>query len=205
MFLPVLSDSDTETRYHSSTAESADVFSFVRKVFREGRLYIANHVVAWIPSHFLRLLYYRVVMKAEIGERSSILMGAWLDTPRGLTIGTASTINQKCRLDSRGGITIGNNVSISAEVAILTAEHNVQSPDFAGIVEPVTIGDYVFIGTRAIILPGVTLGEGSVVAAGAVVTKNVLEYSIVGGIPARVLGTRARGLRYNVHYRRLFQ
>jgi maltose O-acetyltransferase len=178
---------------------------FARNALHEGRLYLANYVVAWIPSHSIRLFFYRHVMKARIGAGSSIFMGAWMDTPRGFTLGRGSTINQKCRLDSRGGITIGNNVSISAEVCILTADHDVQSADLAARLSAVSIDDYVFVGTRAMILPGVVLGKGSVVAAGAVVTKSVPPYAIVAGVPARPIGTRNQELDYSVVYRRLFQ
>ncbi len=131
-------------------------------------------------------------------------MGAWLDTPGGLKIGANSIINQHCRLDSRGGLSIGSNVSISADVCILTADHDIQSPKFAGRSAPVVVDDYVYIGTRAMILPGVSIGVGAVVAAGAVVTRNVAAYSVVGGVPARLIGQRNRTLNYNPRYPRLF-
>src|SRR5205085_1627321 len=99
----------------------------------------------------------------------------------GLKIGRNCVINQKCRLDPRGGITIGDNVSISAEVCVLTGDHDPSAPDFASRNSPVFIHDYVFVGTRAMILRGVTVGRGAVIAAGAVVTKDVGELSIVAG------------------------
>jgi acetyltransferase-like isoleucine patch superfamily enzyme len=119
-------------------------------------------------------------------------------------MGKNSVINQKCRLDNRGFITIGDNVSISAEVCILTADHDPQSRDFSGTIRPVTIEDYVFIGTRAMILPGVTLAKGSFIAAGAVVTKNVEPFTIVAGVPAKPIGKRRTDLDYSAHYERLF-
>jgi acetyltransferase-like isoleucine patch superfamily enzyme len=181
------------------------MLSLLRRIWLDGRLYVANSIVAHIPFHCVRLQFYRTVMKVKIGRGSSIFMGAWLDTPGGLVIGNNSTINQKCRMDSRGGLYIGNNVSISAEVCILTAEHDIQSPDFAGVQDHVRIEDYVFVGTRALILPGVTLGTGAVVAAGAVVTKSVEPYVVVGGVPARILGKRNAALEYEVFYRRFYQ
>ena len=175
----------------------------VRSVVFDLTLFVTNRIVAHLPSHTIRLLYYRHLMGYVIGKGSSIFMDAWFDGKRGFIMGENSVINQKCRLDTRGGITIGNNVSISAETCILTADHDPQSPDFVGRERPVILEDYVFVGTRAMILPGVTLGEGSVVAAGAVVTKSVAPYTIVGGVPARVIGQRARGLHYSAYYRRL--
>jgi maltose O-acetyltransferase len=143
-------------------------------------------------------------MGFEIGDGSTIFMGAWVDCPRYLKIGKNSTINHRCRLDSRGGLNIGDNVSISAEVCILTAEHDVQSRIFEGVKDSVTIGDYVFLGTRSMLLPGVELGRGAVVAAGAVVTKNVPALAIVGGVPATVIGTRSADFEYSANYTRLF-
>lgn len=157
-----------------------------------------------MPLHTVRLFWYRRVMGFEIGNGSHVFMDAWFDGRRGFRMGNGSVINQKCRLDNRGGITIGDAVSISAEVCILTADHDLQSRDFAGRTKPVEIADRVFIGTRAMILPGVRLGEGSAVAAGAIVTRDVAPFTIVGGAPAKPIGTRPQDLNYDASYPRLF-
>ncbi|WP_218145394.1 acyltransferase [Parapedobacter koreensis] len=121
-------------------------------------------------------------------------------------MGDHSVINPKCRLDNRGHIYIGSNVSISQDVLILTASHDLNNTKiFKGKKNPVKIMDYVFIGTRAIILPGVIINEGGVVGAGSIVTKDVSPYTVVAGNPARPIGTRIKGLTYNASYRRLFQ
>ncbi len=177
---------------------------FLQRLSLDGRLYLANNIVSYIPSHRVRLFFYRSVMNIKIGDGTSIFMRTWLDTPGNLTIGRNSTINQGCRLDARGGLSIGDNVSISADVCILTAAHDVESTVFEGYSQPVDICDFVFIGTRAMILAGVSLGTGSIVAAGAVVTKNVEAYSVVAGVPARVIGRRPRDLNYIASYPRLF-
>lgn len=177
---------------------------FLRQLYGDGLLYIANRIVARIPSHTIRLWFYRRVMKYTIGKGSYIFMDAWLDCKEGLSMGVNSVINRNCRLDTRGTISIADNVSISAEVAILTADHDPNDSHFAGRLSPIKIEDYVFIGTRAMILPGVTLGRGAVVAAGAVVTKTVEPYSIVAGVPARKIGERNPDLRYSFPYYRLF-
>jgi acetyltransferase-like isoleucine patch superfamily enzyme len=175
----------------------------IRSLALEIRVYLANHIIAAVPSHSLRLAFYRRVMGYQIGVRSSIHLGAWTDTPGGLKIGDNSTVNHNCRLDSRGGLSIGDSVSISSDCIILTADHNVQVSSFPGRTSPVTIGHYAFLGTRVTVLPGVEIGEGAVVAAGAVVTKDVAPYSIVGGIPAKLIGTRGRNLNYSAAYKRL--
>jgi acetyltransferase-like isoleucine patch superfamily enzyme len=134
----------------------------------------------------------------------SVHLDSSFDTLGNFQLGESSTINRGCRLDNRGGITIGENVSISEDVIILTGDHDSSSFDFAGRARPVTIEKYVWIGTRAMVLPGVTIGEGAIVAAGSVVTKNVPSYTIVAGVPARSIGVRRKDLKYSTAYRRLF-
>ncbi|MBD1934332.1 MULTISPECIES: acyltransferase [Cyanophyceae] len=176
----------------------------LKRVLFEGLLYFTNRFVAHIPFHFIRLFFYRFCLGFEIGSDSLIFMDAWFDTRSNFKMGKSSVINQKCRLDNRGGITIGDNVSISAEVCILTADHDLQSSNFKGRHSPVNIEDYVFIGTRAIVLPGVTLSKGSAVASGAVVTKDVAPFTIVAGVPAKPIGSRPDDLKYSANYQRLF-
>jgi acetyltransferase-like isoleucine patch superfamily enzyme len=113
-----------------------------------------------------------------------------------VTIGDGSVIGFDAILDGRGGLTIGRNVNLSSEVAIWTAQHDHRSPTFAARCAPVTIGDRAWLSFRTTILPGVTIGDGAVVAAGAVVTTDVPPFAIVGGIPARIIGVRTRELSY---------
>jgi maltose O-acetyltransferase len=180
------------------------MIAFFRRGYFDGLLFVTNRIIARVPSHTLRLCWYRRIMSFQIERGSIIFMDAWVDGRRGLRIGPRSVINQRCRLDTRGGICIGSNVSISAEVCILTADHDLNSRTFEGRQRPVVISDYVFIGTRAMILPGVTLGKGAAVAAGAVVTKDVEPFVIVAGVPARPIGRRRDDFNYHVSYRRLF-
>lgn len=175
-----------------------------KHIFGELLLYLANHFINHIPFHLIRLAFYRSFLQIEIGSDSVIFMEIWFDAKKNFKMGNHTVINQKCRLDNRGGITIGDNVSISAEVCILTADHDLQSCDFSARTRPVNIEDYVFIGTRAMILPGVTLGKGCAVAAGAVVTKSVPSFTIVAGVPAKPIGKRQPDLQYRLSYRRLF-
>jgi maltose O-acetyltransferase len=167
-------------------------------------LYVCNHVVANLPSGRLRIAFYRVCMQIDCGPRVCILAGLWLDCRGLLSIGENSVINQRCRLDARGGLVIGANVSISPEVHILTADHDMQAPDLAGRTRPVLIEDQVFIGSRAIILPGVTIGKGAAVGAGAVVTKSVEPYAMVAGVPAKNIGTRPKDIQVCMSYSRHF-
>lgn len=109
-------------------------------------------------------------------------------------------------MDGRDKLTIGNHVDIASGVMIYNSEHDVNSEDFHAISAPVEIGDYVFIGPRAIILPGVKIGQGAIVAAGAVVIKDVPACMIVGGVPAIVIGERKlKDFHYRLGRARLFQ
>ncbi len=126
------------------------------------------------------------------------------DISSGLSLKNNVVISPRCRLDSRGTLTIGENVGIAEEVIILTADHDVGSSNFEGQNKAVIIEDYAWVGTRAMVLPGVTLGYATVVAAGSVVTKSIPPYEIWGGIPAKKIGVREKNLNYVMNYRRLF-
>ena len=123
-----------------------------------------------------------------------------------ITIGSNTVINNRVLLDGRGGkLTIGNNVDIAQETNIWTMEHDVNDNFHAAIGGDVTIHDYVWIASRVTILPGVTIGRGAVVATNSVVTKDVSPMTIVGGIPAKVIGLRKNELLYHLNYSPLFK
>ena len=147
------------------------------------------HVAGFIPSHFVRRFFYRMG-GVGIGKGSTLHMGIRFYKPYNISIGSDSIIGEGTVLDGRDKLTIGNHVDIATEVMIYNSEHDINDPRFFTTTSPVEIGDYVFIGPRAIILPGVVVGKGAVVAAGAVVTKDVPEFVIVGGVPAKVIGER---------------
>jgi len=175
------------------------------QIFSEFRLYICNELASRFPSHRVRGWFYKSVMDFKIGKGTAIFLHCSFDCKGGLSIGNQSVVNAKCRLDTRGGITIGNSVSVSQEVIILTADHDLAEANFAGRNKAVVIDDYAFIGTRAMILPGITVGKGAIVAAGSVVTKDVPPYMVVAGTPAKVIKERRKDLDYSAEYFRKFQ
>lgn len=158
-----------------------------------------------IPSHHVRRFILRLG-GAKIGKGSSIHMGCRFFSLKQVKIGEDSIIGYGAFLDGRDKIIIGNHVDIASEVMIYNSEHDINSEDFLTNLAPVEIGDYVFIGPRAIILPGVKIGKGAVVAAGAVVTKDVPNFVVVGGVPAQVIGERTlKDPHYRLGRARLFQ
>ena len=121
-------------------------------------------------------------------------------SPWNIKIGNNCIINKKVLLDGRGGmLKIGNNVDIALEVQIWTLSHDINGEKHNPIGADVIIEDYVWIGTRAIIMPGVRIGRGAVIAAGAIVTKDVPPMAIVAGVPAKIISQRNNPLTYNLH------
>ena len=117
-----------------------------------------------------------------------------------IEIGCNTVINRGTYLDGRDTLKIGNNVNVSHGSLIQTLTHDPHNPDFVCLCKPVVIEDHVWIGARAIILPGVTIGEGAVIGAGSVVTRNVPPYTIAVGSPARVVKDRSREIHYQSRY-----
>ncbi len=162
-----------------------------------GLMFLLTIWVGRLPAHWLRRAAYRA-MGMRLGKRAVIYMGAEIRNPKRIEIGRGSIIGHRAILDGRAGIRIGSNVNMSTGVWIWTVQHDPHSPTFADVAAPVNICDHAWISCRAIVLPGVTIGEGAVVAAGAVVTKDVPPYAIVGGVPAKIIGERDKGLVYDL-------
>lgn len=175
------------------------------KDFFGGLYHYIIEILMWIPCHPLRRLACRVLMK-HFGTQSSIYRKVDLRSPYRISIGNHTNINKKCLLDGRGGLTIGNNVDIAQEVNIWTEEHDYNDPLYSPLCKSVVIEDYVWIASRATILPGITIGRGAVIASGSIVTKNVSPLCIVAGVPAKVIGTRKEdALQYTFERRAWFR
>lgn len=161
----------------------------LKTIYFEMVAFILNSLVGNMPSHHLRRFFLRF-FGMSIGKGSTVHMGLIIYRADGITIGEDTIVGERTVLDGRGKLTIGNHVAIASEVMIYNSEHDIHSPKFAPITKDVTIEDYVFIGPRAIILGGVKIGRGAVVAAGAVVTKDVPSGEVVGGVPAVKISER---------------
>src|SRR3989440_2785906 len=134
--------------------------------------YLTNYIIGHIPSYTVRHAWYRNVLGWRIGEKAAILMGQHVQmagvrtSGQKVSIGRGTVINQGCLLYTTGGLVIGDHVSVSAGTWLVTGTHDINDPQFVDIYKPIVIGDRVWIGVRATILGGVTVGEGAVVMAG---------------------------------------
>ncbi len=168
-------------------------------------LYLINRYITYIPSHHIRLLFFKPLF-GSIGRNNSFLMGVTFRNPRNIFIGDNNVFNQYVLLDGRNAkLIIGSNVDIAQETNIWTLEHDVHDDYHKDSGGEVIIEDYVWISTRVTVLPGVKIGKGAVVAAGAVVTKTIEPMIIAGGIPAKQIGVRTSKLLYTKKHRPLFQ
>src|SRR5947209_6102846 len=174
--------------------------------------YATNYMINHIPLYTIRHAWYRHVLGWRIGAKAAILMGQHVQmagvrtSGQKVSIGRGTVINQGCLLYTTGGLVIGEDVSISAGTWLVTGTHDMNDPQFVDIYKPIIIGDHVWIGVRATILGGVTIGEGAVVMAGAVVTHDIAPYTVVGGVPARVIAQRElQNPSYSLDFHPLFE
>lgn len=150
----------------------------------------------------LRMHLYRLCgVRIANPSKTTILTCTDVCKPKGIAIAEGAVIGRHCLIDGRGGLTIGENVAISSYAILISGGHHVDHPNFEGWVAPMAIGNRAWIGTRAIVLGGIQIGEGAIVAAGAVVTHDVEPFTVVAGVPARVIKKRSHKLHYDLDYR----
>jgi acetyltransferase-like isoleucine patch superfamily enzyme len=160
-----------------------------------GLKFLALLLVGKTPSHAARRAMYKA-FGMNLGANSYIYMGAEVRHPAAIKIGSGSIIGHSAILDGRHGITIGSNVNMSTGVWIWTVQHDFRDPNFGDVGGPVVIEDNAWVSCRVVILPGIRIGEGAVVAAGSVVTKDVAPYTVVGGVPAKFITDRPKDIKY---------
>lgn len=164
-----------------------------------------NALVGRLPSRVFRWIYLRAYL-GSLQPGTGVQMRCRFLNGRKVFLGPRNVINFGCLFDGRRfAIRTGSDVSIGPEASILTLGHDPQSANFDLRGGEVVIGDRAWIGFRAVILPGVTIGEGAVVGSCAVVTKDVAPFTIVAGNPARVIGERAKNLSYELNFQPFLQ
>lgn len=127
---------------------------------------------------------------AKIAKNVSIWRGVEIRNPKGLVVDSGCSIGPGVTLDARKGLKIGKNVTIAKDAIVWTLHHDMNSKDFHTIGGKTVIEDYAWICSRSILLPGIHVGRGAVIASNAIVTKDVESQSIMAGMPAKKIGER---------------
>lgn len=179
---------------------------FIRKAarsllaFLEATAYFMyNHGAGRLPIYAVRHAYLRHVLGYRIGKGAAVHMGCFF-TGRDISIHDRAVVNRNCYLDGRGGLSIGADASVSPECYLISLTHDPSDPGFGAIAAPLKIGNRVWLGARVMVLPGLQIGEGAIVGAGSVVTRDIPPFSISAGNPARRIGERASKLSYSLSY-----
>ena len=155
--------------------------------------------IGLIPSMKTRYFIYKHMLLSDLGKNVVVHYGTEIRDHEKLHVGEGSIIGDKVILDARNGLLIGKNVNISTGASIWTEQHDHRDPWFLcdpTLNKQVEVGDRAWIGPNTLVLPGVKIGEGAVIAGGSVVTKDVPPFAIAAGIPARKIGDRNQNLLY---------
>lgn len=155
-------------------------------------------LACYLPNNRLRILVLRL-LGASIGAGCAVYHGVEWRAIWRVDIGDDVFVAEHAMLDGRGGLTIGASTSINSGVQLWTAQHDIRSPDFAYAKAPIRIGHHAWVCSRAIVLPGTTIGDGAVVAAGAIVSRDVAPWTVVAGNPAVKIANRPTLDRYRLH------
>lgn len=164
--------------------------------FYEGCYRYLMEKISMLPSNFIRVFFYKRIFRMKIGKHVVIHHKLEIRDGFKIVIGNGTVIGDSCLLDGRGGLEIGQNCNFSSNVSVYTMEHDYNSSDFGGKSLPVVIGNRVWLSCNTIVLPGVTIEEGGVLAAGAVATKKIDGFSVYVGIPAKKKVERSKELVY---------
>lgn len=166
-------------------------FSRIASAIKNRLVSLALYIFSGTSFKRLRLLCLKLA-GADIGRNVIIRKNCEVRNPKGLKIQAKVSIGNRILLDARMGLEIHESAVIATEAIIWTLHHDYNDVNFKSVGAPVTIGHHSWICSRSIILPGIKIGEYAVVASGAVVTKDVPPYAIVGGVPAKIIGQREK-------------
>ena len=172
----------------TNPARSPEGRALFENLQRAVRLSAGLSAIGFDDVDGLRAAFAELIGK-PVGDRFMVIPPFSPDCGLNITIGSNVFINQGCHFMDMGGISIGDDVLIGPKVTLVTAGHPVAPAERRnGIVaKPIVIGNNVWIGAAATILPGVTIGDNAVIAAGAVVSRSVPANAMAAGVPARVL------------------
>jgi acetyltransferase-like isoleucine patch superfamily enzyme len=143
-------------------------------------------------------------MRFDVAKHSFIHLGCRFNCKGNFVLDEYSTINQNCQIDNRGGISIGKRVSLSPEVKLITADHDLYESNCIGRNRSIFIEDYVFLGYGALVLGNSKLSTGSAVGAMSIFRGETKPYGVYLGNPAVLKKKRPETLDYKMDYDRLF-
>lgn len=159
----------------------------IREIIDNAQRIIAEMNGSYLPPDKIRALFSELTGKETDGS-VWIMPPFYTDFGRNITLGKNVFINHCCEFMDRGGITIEDDVFIGPKVNLITINHNIHPQErHITVSKPIHISKRVWIGAAVTVMPGITIGENSIVSAGAVVTKDVPPNVIVAGIPAKIL------------------
>jgi maltose O-acetyltransferase len=156
-----------------------------------------EYKVSFIPSNWLRKQIYKFIFKMKIGKNVTFHYRTEIRGGYKISIGDGTIIGDNVLLDGRSGLYIGKNVNFSSNASVYTLEHDYQDSLFGTKGGAVIIKDRAWISCNSVILPNVTIGEGAVIGAGAIVSKDIDSYTLNAGIPAKKIKNRTKELTYD--------
>lgn len=170
---PVIGGSEAHLFMHSISQEALKITAEINGSYHEPKV--------------LRELFSILIGK-PVDETFAFFPPFYTDCGKNITIGKNVFINMGCKLQDQGGIYIGDGTLIGHNVVLATINHDMSPKKRSTLhLAPIHIGKNVWIGSNATILPGVNIGDGAIIAAGAVVTKDVPSNTVAGGVPAKVM------------------
>lgn len=165
----------------------SDVHQKMHELREEALRLTAELNTAYHPAEAMRSLFAELIGK-PVDDSFNLSTPFYTDCGKNITIGKNVFINAACHFQDQGGITIGDGTLIGHNVVLATLNHDFDPEKRADMhPAPINIGKNVWIGSNATVVPGITIGDGAIVAAGSVVTKDVPSKAIVGGVPARLI------------------
>ena len=166
---------------------NSEAHEYMHRMADEARRILSEINGKYHSAAELRELFIKLIGK-QVDETFGLFPPFFTDFGKNITVGQKVFINSGCCFQDQGGITIGDGTLIGHQVVLATLNHDLNPDKRASMTaQPVVIGRNVWIGAHATVLPGVTIGDNAVVAAGAVVTKDVAENTVVAGVPAKII------------------
>lgn len=156
-----------------------------------------NIFINKIPSRHIRKWFYQL-LGAQIKHDTYLCRRVEILLPKGLKLDERVAVGWFAELDARGGIHVEHDTNISSHVKMITGSHDIDDLNYTADFKPINVGHHCWIGTGAIVLQGVNIGDGAVIAAGAVVTKDIPAYEVWGGVPAKFIRKRTKNLDYSI-------